>query len=237
VTAVTNLRARSYSIAPETPMKVKKIAGRIVPAMITTTAVVTGLATMAVCRVLACGGAVSSTLTQRQWRGIVHGTDNTGVWLAQPQQIAQSFMPTAAKESPVFEEWNEKRERWVAIRSSPYFASWDRIEITGSITTTIAELLQAIEENFHGVRPQQLVDALSNTWVFNAVTDAPNIREFSVAMWTQRFLNLSDEALQQRGSLTFLTTCMLPVAVLEAAGESAKVRVNPAMPEVLFKFR
>jgi len=43
LTAASNLRALSYSIPPSTPSETRRIAGRIVPAMITTTALVSAL--------------------------------------------------------------------------------------------------------------------------------------------------------------------------------------------------
>ena len=48
ITAVANLRARCYHIPTATEQEVKRISGRIIPAMITTTALITGLVCMEV---------------------------------------------------------------------------------------------------------------------------------------------------------------------------------------------
>lgn len=42
ITGIANLRARNYKIKEETKMKVKLIAGKIIPALATTTAMVVG---------------------------------------------------------------------------------------------------------------------------------------------------------------------------------------------------
>uniref|UniRef100_A0A8C0U6C5 Ubiquitin-activating enzyme SCCH domain-containing protein n=1 Tax=Cyanistes caeruleus TaxID=156563 RepID=A0A8C0U6C5_CYACU len=60
ITAASNLRAENYGISPATWMMSKRIAGRIVPAIITTTAAVAGLACLEIyklvwgCQDLSC---------------------------------------------------------------------------------------------------------------------------------------------------------------------------------------
>ena len=46
ITAASNLRALNYNIPPSTPMETRRIAGHIIPAMITTTAFVSALQTI-----------------------------------------------------------------------------------------------------------------------------------------------------------------------------------------------
>ena len=60
IAAIANVRAATYSIPQESEMQCKKIAGRIVPAMITTTAAVTGLATIQSLTLLALGTDAAS---------------------------------------------------------------------------------------------------------------------------------------------------------------------------------
>lgn len=48
ITAASNLRAKMYSIEPADRFKTKRVAGRIVPAIATTTAAVSGLVRMLV---------------------------------------------------------------------------------------------------------------------------------------------------------------------------------------------
>ena len=50
VTSASNLRAANYGLAPADRLQTKKIAGRIIPAIATTTAVVAGLASLELCK-------------------------------------------------------------------------------------------------------------------------------------------------------------------------------------------
>jgi ubiquitin-activating enzyme E1 len=52
IAAAANLRARMYGIAEGDRLKIKSIAGRIMPAIATTTSCVSGLATLELCKVL-----------------------------------------------------------------------------------------------------------------------------------------------------------------------------------------
>ena len=49
ITAASNLRAKMYSIEPADRLKTKRIAGRIIPAIATSTAAVSGLVRLLFC--------------------------------------------------------------------------------------------------------------------------------------------------------------------------------------------
>eukprot|EP01122_Echinamoeba_exundans_P002662 TRINITY_DN1261_c0_g1_i3.p2 TRINITY_DN1261_c0_g1~~TRINITY_DN1261_c0_g1_i3.p2 ORF type:complete len:522 (+),score=97.14 TRINITY_DN1261_c0_g1_i3:1792-3357(+) len=52
ITAASNIRAAQYGIQPTDRLKTKKVAGRIIPAMATSTAAITGLAALEVLKIL-----------------------------------------------------------------------------------------------------------------------------------------------------------------------------------------
>lgn len=59
VTAASNLRAENYNIQQADAMKTKQIAGRIIPALATTTAVVAGLVSIELYKVVEANGKIS----------------------------------------------------------------------------------------------------------------------------------------------------------------------------------
>eukprot|EP00117_Sycon_ciliatum_P049202 scpid34613/ scgid34922/ Ubiquitin-like modifier-activating enzyme 6; Monocyte protein 4; Ubiquitin-activating enzyme E1-like protein 2 len=130
ITATSNLRAEVYSIAPVDRLKTKLIAGRIVPAIATTTAAVAGLVTIELVKV-AMGLEMSS------YR-------NGFLNLAIPAIILSE--PAAALRNQVM--------------PGVYTTLWDKWEIQGSSTMTLQELMSQVKAKFgleptmlvHGVK-------------------------------------------------------------------------------------
>lgn len=72
VTAASNLRAENYDIPQADAMKTKQIAGRIIPALATTTAVVSGLVAIELYKVIEANGGISKAPLERFKNGFLN---------------------------------------------------------------------------------------------------------------------------------------------------------------------
>lgn len=72
VTAASNLRAENYDIPQADAMKTKQIAGRIIPALATTTAVVAGLVSIELYKVVEANGKISKAPLERFKNGFLN---------------------------------------------------------------------------------------------------------------------------------------------------------------------
>lgn len=108
VTACSNLRASNYKIALADMHKTKLIAGKIIPAMITTTALVSGLICIEMLKVL----------THKQNQRNLEHYRNTFCNLA---------LPFLAASEPIAPAKTEVRENWT-------WTLWDEIEVQAPMT-------------------------------------------------------------------------------------------------------
>lgn len=83
VTAASNLRAECYDIAQADAMRTKQIAGRIIPALATTTAVVAGLVSIELYKMAGSEGrACRDVPLERFKNGFLNmGKSLAGCWL------------------------------------------------------------------------------------------------------------------------------------------------------------
>ncbi|CAD5225283.1 unnamed protein product [Bursaphelenchus okinawaensis] len=118
VTAASNLRAENYDIALADAMKTKQIAGRIIPALATTTSVVAGLVAIELYKCVDADGRTAKTPVEQFKNGFLN--------LASPFYTFSE--PGAA---PKKKYGNNE------------FTLWDRIEIKGP--ATLKEFIEEVE--------------------------------------------------------------------------------------------
>merc|ERR1711879_961405 len=114
---------------------VKMIAGKIIPALATTTAMITGLVTIEMLKL--CAGHSETSKFRNSYC-------NLGI----PQILNQSE-PFPAK------QMEKKRDPTTYLDVIPVpdgWTSWDKVKIQGKEETTIEEFCKMLEEQHHGVK-------------------------------------------------------------------------------------
>ncbi|XP_066135673.1 ubiquitin-like modifier-activating enzyme 6 [Saccopteryx bilineata] len=118
ITAASNLRAKMYSIEPADRFKTKRIAGKIIPAIATSTAAVSGLVTLEMIKV--AGGY--------------------------PFEAYKNCFLNLAIPIIVFTETTEVRK--TEIRNGLSFTIWDRWTIHGEEDFTLLDFINAVKEKY-----------------------------------------------------------------------------------------
>lgn len=119
VTAASNCRAENYNIPFADAMKTKQIAGRIIPALATTTSVVAGLVTIELFKCVEANGKAAKTPADRFKNGFLN--------------LASPFYTFSEPGAAPKKTYNNKE-----------FTLWDRVEIRGP--KTLKELIDTIQE-------------------------------------------------------------------------------------------
>ncbi|MBN3315778.1 UBA6 enzyme, partial [Atractosteus spatula] len=130
ITAASNLRARMYNIEPADRLKTKRIAGKIIPAIATATAAVSGLVALEIIKIV--GGHCFDS-----FRNCFFNLAIPIIVLTEPAEL--------------------KRTK---IREHIYFSIWDRWTIYGKEDFTLSDFFNAVKEKYgieptmvvHGVK-------------------------------------------------------------------------------------
>lgn len=118
ITAASNLRAKMYNIEPADRLKTKRIAGKIIPAIATSTAAVSGLVALELIKVV--GGY--------------------------PFQAYKNCFFNLAIPIIVFTETAEVRK--TEIRNGISFTIWDRWTVYGKDDFTLSDFINAVKEKY-----------------------------------------------------------------------------------------
>ncbi|XP_077877478.1 ubiquitin-like modifier-activating enzyme 6 isoform X5 [Ictidomys tridecemlineatus] len=118
ITAASNLRAKMYSIEPADRFKTKRIAGKIIPAIATSTATVSGLVALEMIKV-------------------------TGGY---PFEAYKNCFLNLALPIIVFTETSEVRK--TDIRNGISFTIWDRWTVHGKEDFTLLDFINAVKEKY-----------------------------------------------------------------------------------------
>lgn len=142
VAAASNLRAENYAIPTQDRMKVKLVAGKIIPAISTTTSAVTGLALIELFKVLQ--NKDMSTLRN----GMLDvGTNNYVLFerdapIVNRTKIVTTYLPE--------QDYTYRKK---VVRVPEGFTKYDMIRVPVTPTTTVAEFAKALEAELNKTLP------------------------------------------------------------------------------------
>ncbi|KAI6227320.1 hypothetical protein M3Y99_01268400 [Aphelenchoides fujianensis] len=138
VTAASNLRAENYDIPQADAMKTKQIAGRIIPALSTTTAVVAGLVCIELYKVIEKEGRISKAPLERFKNGFLN--------------LAGPFYAFSEPGKAPKKKYGERE-----------FTLWDRLEIRGP--KTLKEMIDWVKSET-GLEVSMLSSGVSLLYAF-----------------------------------------------------------------------
>lgn len=161
-----NVRARSYAIPTGSPLEVKRIAGRIVPAFISTTSAVTSFAVMQLVTLLLLRGASTRGAS---FTTTAEGPKATPAAQMVPLRAHLRDLNLSLSDLSLsfLMEVSRHRERTVG-----HFAvsSWTRWCVNVPKDVTIGELILHMEHTYR-IKVTQIVDVVSSQLIYDHVTD------------------------------------------------------------------
>lgn len=156
ISAVGNLRARNYSIPEVDLLRAKLIAGRIIPAIATATALATGLIMLELFKIFNDKRTAPDFLTPGDFR-------NSSNNLALPQiQLFDPEPPAVAKDrvevripDPSHPDYQEEETIVVYHPNATGFTIWDKLRIDITKASTLADVVDVFKKQ-HGLEVDSL---------------------------------------------------------------------------------
>merc|ERR1712232_545623 len=167
IAAAANLRARNYKIAEAEDHKVKMIAGKIVPALATTTAMITGLVSAELLRLI----------SRKPWRR--EEFRNGFVNLALPLWLLSEPLPPIEMKSTDFDPITQR----AVIARPEGFTTWDKIEVKLGDCT----LKELVDHLLNKMNMEVAILSAGNACLYNAYLPAHKKRLGAklVAVWEE----------------------------------------------------
>lgn len=217
IASCSNLRAAAYSIPPADLTETKRIAGRIIPAMVTTTALVTGLVGVELLKYLALVHRHASNTGASCGSGYVPAPADLEPLLSLYRSAFVNIaLPFFAFSDPIAAAGNTytlpsgRRVRW---------GLWDRLDVNEGRDLTVQELVDLLEARYE--LEVFMVGLTSGKMVYMAYGGKPQER----AMTVSAVARLRGEAEQEGNDY-------LDLVVSGSIGD-----VDPEMPVLRYKFR
>lgn len=143
VAAASNLRAENYAIPPQDRMKVKLVAGKIIPAIATTTSAVTGLALIELFKVLQ-----SKDMSALRNGMLDVGTNNYVLFerdapIKNRTKVIATYIPE--------QDYTYRKK---IIRVPEGFTKYEMIRVPVTPATTVAEFAKALEAELNKTLPE-----------------------------------------------------------------------------------
>jgi len=148
ITAASNLRCWNYDIKFTTRQKCRLIAGKIIPAIATTTAMITGFVQI----------EIYKYLSQVQLTSFRAATVNLAT-----NTYCVELLPDPRKVKSGLDQ--ETYMQVVAIPEG--FTCWDSVIINGTLDTTVQELFDAFTKQHYGVKINYLFNPVGGQIFFN----------------------------------------------------------------------
>ena len=154
ITAAANLRSHCYGIPLATHAEVKKISGRIIPAMVTTTALITGLVCVEFLKLLQddlplekfCNSWINVAVPQMMSSDPEPPTPKLYLTDVSGSEVGPGKEERDKRVSAVFKSHILQKKTWTP---------WDRLEISSKGDATLRQLFSAVEANY-GISISQL---------------------------------------------------------------------------------
>ena len=196
ITAVANTRARNYKIKETSRHKCKIIAGKIIAALATTTAMICGLVELEFYKLKLGLQYVNQDAFY-----------NANINLAVSQ--FQFFQPDAAiraEEGEIFDE-----AMYMTIKQIPYppqFTSWDSLIVDRGKSLTINEFIEVFPKLFNGITVEGLYKQgkmEEGRWLYNKVIKASSTQEILKTKLIDRFIQIYGKLVSNDRNYVLLT--------------------------------